>query len=168
VTALQKEKSHSVWTIESNTQKLNGILIAFSSVGLLLIFLVRHQVDQSVRTQSAYWVGIFLVSLAIGIYLFFEKTLMRVDEQSRRIEVEKIGHFSSRKYFLAFEDIQSVYVASIGKSHRGIVTHHLILNLRNGEKESPGCFSAVQSEIIEIAERLSKSTDCELVVGLFD
>lgn len=153
----------SQWIIRSNEKNLNLYLMIMGFLGLLLIFLVSGHKEESINTLSAYLLGILLISLALGIFIYSEKVSIQIDTKLKNLKFHKKSLFEIRNYTLKFEEIDSVQVVSIGRNHRGIVSYHLVIMLKNGRREAPGRFSLDQSEIILDAERLADAIGCKLI-----
>jgi hypothetical protein len=130
-------------------------------LGLMLVFLVNSCKEETITTLSAYLSGILLISLALGVFIYSEKVSIQIDTKLKNLKFHKKSLFEIKNYTLKFEEIDSVQVLTIGRGHRGIVTYHLVIFLKNGKRELPGRFSLIQSEIISDAERLADTVGCK-------
>ena len=153
----------SRWIIRSNEKNLNFYLILFGLLGTILILLVKNQKVESINVLSAYLLGAFLLSLSIGIFIFTEKISIQIDKKLRVLKFHKKSLFEVRNYTLKFEEIDSVQVVTIGRAHRGIISYHILILLKNGKREFPGRFSLVHSEIDLEAQKLADFIGCKFV-----
>ncbi|MFL5812296.1 MAG: hypothetical protein ACJ763_01865 [Bdellovibrionia bacterium] len=160
-----KSSLQSFWTIQSNSKLLRGYLAGLGALGMAVIYLTRSRVQDSPNTLAAYWLGILLLSVAVGTYLFFEDTIIRVDSSIRSLVILKKGRLTKSSSVVPYDEISAVQVATIGSAHRGVVTHHLVIQLKNGKRVTPGRFSTDQAEIIEVAQRLARETGSECIIG---
>lgn len=94
-----------------------------------------------------------------------ENSITEVDEFNQKLLVKKSSKLGGRDYIIPFNLVESIKVVSIGKSYRGIVSHHLVINLKDNKKEFPGYFSLSQQEVIDMASQLSSAIKCEYSVG---
>ena len=144
---------------------MNAYLFGMAAVGALMVSITFRRLDESATITYAYWGGMFLLAMAVGFFLFLEHAIITVDEEKRELQVSKKSRIGNRSYTIPFASVDTVALAAVGKSHRGVVSHHLVIHLKNGDRETPGLTSIIKSDIEMVADKLAVSIGCPVNLG---
>ena len=156
----------NAWTIQSNTRDTKLASAGFAALGCLFLWLTSRLPSSAEDTGvlAAFWLGVLLLAIGAGVFLFIEDVVLSIDEARKTLTVTRQSRAGTHVSSLGFADVGSVDVASIGRSHRGVVTHHLVLVMKSGKRVPANRWSVDHSEIVALAERLSRALGCPLHV----
>jgi hypothetical protein len=156
----------SSWTIQSATNSTKALSVSFGVLGVLILWLTNQTsvvTDKEENLKAAFWLGALLIGTAVAIILFLENVVIVVDEKRKQLRVSRRSLTGLRSSIHSFSSIKQIEVASIGQSHRGIITHHLNIVFKNDKRLRTQFWSTRRSETVDLAERLALSTgsSCE-------
>jgi hypothetical protein len=149
------------WTIQSSTNSTKALAVFFGALGLLFLWLIsraRPVPGQESELMAAFWLGVLLLVVACWVFLFLEHVFIVVDERLKVLRVSRTSLTGTRSSIHHFNSIEGVEVASTGRSHRGIVTYHLNIVMKDGKPIKTQFWSTSHDEVTELAERFAQTT----------
>jgi hypothetical protein len=128
-----REASMELRKIESSPGKQVALACIIVLTGSILAIGFRN-FDGSGLTNSlaGFLLGLLLLAIGIGTLVFGGKRTVTVDPQARHILIEDVNHFSQKNRLIAFDQVDSVYVRSLGNREGGSISHDVILKLKVG------------------------------------
>lgn len=124
----------NTWISHNNPGKQTALALGCTIVGAILIFGFRHFEGWHLSNEMAgFLLGLMLLMIGIWAFVAGGRQTVVVDPRLRRITVEDTTRFGTKKRAIAFDDIQHIGVAYLGKASNYMRNYYLALNLKNGE-----------------------------------
>ena len=140
------------WKIESSPgkQAAHGWIILL--VGMILTVGFRN-FDGSGLTNSlaGFLLGLLLLLVGIAALVIGGKRTVTVEPEARRILIEDVNRFGQKSRLISFDEVERVYVGSLGNREGGSISYDVLLKLKIGENVSlfrPACFNGTWSRSV--------------------
>lgn len=130
-------------------------------VGLLFIWLTCRIPVQDSNTVAAMWLGVMLIAVGLAAIILGEEVVTVVDPGQRVLTLDSRRRWGSVSVTMPFDDVASVNVARVGSRSDGTPSFWLQIGRADGKVFSTGRWSLSETEIRQLAERLSAAIGCE-------
>ena len=135
-------------------------------VGLLFIWLTCRIPVQDSNTVAAMWLGVMLIAVGLAAIILREEVVTTVDPGQRSLRIDLRRRWGSVSVTLPFDNVVSVNVARVGSRSDGTPSFWLQIESASGKVFSTGRWSTNETEIRQLAERLSAEIGCECRGGM--
>ena len=129
---------------ENNTGMQTALSLVCIVVGTILVMAFRQfNGPDTSNSLAGFMLGLLLLFIGICAFLMGGKQSIVVDSKSRRIVVEDMNRFRTKKRVIPFGDIVETGIGYLGKRSNYVNYYYIILKLRSGEKYplfAPGRF----------------------------
>jgi len=131
------EASMEPWKIESSPGKQTALGWIILLVGLILAIGFRN-FDSSGLTNSlaGFLLGLLLLLVGMTALVMGGKRTVTVDPQAHRILIEDANRFGQKNRMISFDDVERVYVGSLGNREGGSISYDVVVKLKRGENVS--------------------------------
>jgi hypothetical protein len=140
------------WKIESSSGKQVTLGWIILLVGTILTVGFRN-FDGSGLTNSlaGFLLGLLLLLVGIVALVIGGKRTVTVDPEARRILIEDVNRFGQKSRLISFDEVERVYVGSLGNREGGSISYDVLLKLKIGENVSlfrPAYFDGIWSRSV--------------------
>ena len=143
------------------------VLISLILLGIFLILKTKNQAFESLQLNSpSFFAQILGIMLLVGPFAYWltnDRVSMRFDIDKKRIFIRKSDYFKNERSSINFEDVASIDIKKVGRSHKGVEFYFLIFNFKNQSSLNPNYFSTRFEEVLETASYLCELLNCELL-----
>ena len=125
------------WKIESSPGKQVALGWIILLVGLILAIGFRN-FDSSGLTNSfaGFLLGLLLLLVGIAALVMGGKRTVTVNPEARRILIDDVNRFGQKSRLISFDEVERVYVGSLGNREGGSISYDVVLKLKTGENVS--------------------------------
>ena len=121
------------WKIESSPGKQVALGWIILLVGLILAIGFRN-FDSSCLTNSlaGFLLGLLLLLVGIAALVMGGRRTITVDPEARRISIDDVNRFGQKSRLIPFDEVERVYVGSLGNREGGSISYDVLLKLKMG------------------------------------
>jgi len=120
------------WVSYSNLGKQTTYALISAGLGTVLVIAVLGTRNGSADARAGLLLGVLLLVMGVLGFLFAGKQTVTVDPQMRRIVVDDVYRFGSKRRTIAFDDIADVRIGYLGKASNHVRFYYLALELKSG------------------------------------
>ncbi len=122
-----------LWTSHSQPGKKIALSAVCAGAGVALMIGFRDFSAPGANDVAGFLLGALLLAIGATAFLVTGRQTVVVDPGARRITIEDVNRFRSRKRLIPFADISSVNIGFLGKDAGHASWYFLVLRLANGE-----------------------------------
>ncbi len=145
--------------LESNTKKTRILALFLGGMGAVIFYLTKIRPTMS-PNQSAFWLGVGLLAVGAGVYLFDQAVTIEIPDGEKYMKVTKKSVAGTTQKRIAFDQVSHVKVQRVGtKPPR---SYHMIIFLKDGSKIRTGRWSFNENEVFVEASGLARLMGAEV------
>jgi hypothetical protein len=125
----------ATWETESSAAKQNlAVLLTLVIGAALAIGFRRFEGPGFTGSTAGFLLGIVLLVVGVGMFIFGGKQVIAVEPKLKRIVVKRFGRLRTSSTEIGFNDISGLYVGESGDQEGGSVRFHVVAKLKTGKE----------------------------------
>lgn len=139
--------------LESSTKKTRILALFLGGMGAVILYLTKIRPTMS-PNQSAFWLGVALLAVGAGVYLFDQAVTIELPDGEKYMKVTKTSVIGTTRNQIPFNRVSHVKVQRVGSKPPR--SYHMIIFMKDGSKLRTGRWSFNQNEIYVEASALAR------------